>query len=104
MFEFSWNVTSKIKYKQLGGIMLMIRSNVSRKKVKNSRKDLDAVVHGSEAEAEETGLETVELSNGGKLPLFNLKDTAILKVFINCLCFLFVISLKWVYSPIFAFL
>ena len=29
-------------------------------------KDLDAVVHESESETKETGLETVELRNGGK--------------------------------------
>ena len=41
-------------------------------------KDLDAVVHESKEETEETGLETVELSNGGKSAWFNLKETAIL--------------------------
>lgn len=42
-----------------------------------SKKDLDAVVHGSEAERVEIGLETVELINGEK-SLFNLKETTIL--------------------------
>ena len=41
-------------------------------------KDLDAVANESEEETEETGLETVELNNGGKSLWFNLKDTAIL--------------------------
>ena len=41
-------------------------------------KDLNAVVHESEAKTKEAGLDTVELSNGGKSTLFNLKDTAIL--------------------------
>ena len=43
-------------------------------------KDLDIVVHESKEKTEETGLETVELSNEGKSAWFNLKDTAILQV------------------------
>ena len=41
-------------------------------------KDLGAVVHKSEDEAEETGFETVESSNEGESGWFNLKDTDIL--------------------------
>ena len=41
-------------------------------------KELDAVIHKSEEETEETGFETVELSNEGESTWFNLKDTAIL--------------------------
>ena len=41
-------------------------------------KDLDAVIHESEKGTEETGLETVELSNGGKSVWFNLMSTSIL--------------------------
>ena len=41
-------------------------------------KDLDPVAHEREEETEETGLETAELTNGGKSAWFNLKDTAIL--------------------------
>ena len=40
-------------------------------------KELDAVVHESKEETEETGLETVEWSNWGKSMWFNLKDAAI---------------------------
>ena len=77
----------------------MLRSKVSRIKASGPRKryitsfstrlkneiavtllekDLDAVIHESEEQTEETGSETVELNNGGKLAWFNLKDTAIL--------------------------
>ena len=41
-------------------------------------KNLDAVVHESEEETEETGLETVEFSNGVQSVWFKLKDIAIL--------------------------
>ena len=41
-------------------------------------KDLDVVVHESKEETEETGSETVELSNGETSTWFNLKYTAIL--------------------------
>ena len=41
-------------------------------------KDLDAVVSESKGETWEKGLETAELSNGGKSAWFNLKDAAIL--------------------------
>ena len=41
-------------------------------------KDLQAVIDGNEADMDETGLEAEEKGNGGKLALFNLKDTAIL--------------------------
>ena len=41
-------------------------------------KDLDAVVHEIEDETDETGLKTVELSNGRKSAWFKLKDTPIL--------------------------
>ena len=69
-FEFSWNITSKIKYKWLGRIVNMLRSEVSRTEVSHPRKrsllalvknlneraltllgkDFDAVVHNSEEE------------------------------------------------------
>ena len=66
----------------------MLRSKVSRIKASGPRKryitsfsarikneiavtllekDLDAVIHESEEQTEETGSETVELNNGGKL-------------------------------------
>ena len=41
-------------------------------------KYLDIAVHASKEKIEETSLEKVELSKGGKSAWFNLKDTAIL--------------------------
>ena len=85
-FEFSWNVTNKIKYKRLGGLCKCLEQSFQEKskcgtgkglsltlvRDLNERaltlleKDLDIVVHESKEKTEETGLETVELSNGGK--------------------------------------
>lgn len=97
MSEFSCKVMSKVKYRWLERIVNCLRTKFPEKKgmalgkvllvtlgrylnertLTLSKKDLDAVVHGSEAERVEIGLETVELINGEKL-LFNLKETTIL--------------------------
>ena len=86
MFEFSWNVTCKIKYKRLGKILQMLRAkfpgekqvplgkglslalvrDLNERALTLLEKDLDIVVHESKEKTEETGLETVELSNEGK--------------------------------------
>ena len=42
------------------------------------KKHFAAVVNEREEETEKTGIETVELSNGGKSARFNLKDTSVL--------------------------
>ena len=41
------------------------------------------LVNGSETETEETGLQAKQLGNGGNSALFDLKDEAMLYVFIN---------------------
>ena len=98
MFEFSWKVMSKIKYERLKGsckclrakfpgqkrvapgkdLLLALVRDLNERALTLLEKNLDAVVHESEKEREETGLETVEFSNGVKSVWFNLKDTAIL--------------------------
>ena len=79
MFEFSWNVTSKIKWVVQGkGLLLALVRDLNEIELTLLEKDLDAVVHESEEETKETGLKTVELSNGRKSAWFNLKETAIL--------------------------
>ena len=60
------------------GLLLALVRDLNEIALTLLEKDLDAVVHESEEETEETGLETVELSNVGKSAWFNLKDTAIL--------------------------
>ena len=60
------------------GLLLFLVRDLNEIALTLLEKDLDAVAHESEEETEETGLETVELSNVGKSAWFNLKDTAIL--------------------------
>ena len=60
-----------------GILLALVRDLKNEIAVTLLEKDLDAVVHESEEETEETGSETVELNNGGKSAWFNLKDTAI---------------------------
>ena len=60
------------------GLLLALVRDLNEIALTLLEKDLDAVAHESEEEKKETGLETVELSNGGKSAWFNLKDAAIL--------------------------
>ena len=46
-------------------LLLALVKDLNERVLTLLEKDLDAVVHESEEETEETGLETVELSNGG---------------------------------------
>ena len=48
-------------------------------------KGLQAVINGTEAELDKTGLEVEGKGNGGNSALFNLKDTAILYDLLNLL-------------------
>ena len=48
------------------GLLLALARNLNERALILLEKDLDAVLHESEEETKETGLETVELSNGGK--------------------------------------
>ena len=57
-------------------------------------KDLQAVINGNEAEADETGLEAGGKDNGEKSALCNLKDTAILYDLLNLLWLLQMLSLE----------
>ena len=54
------------------------KKRVALKELTLSKKDLDVAVNGREAERQQTGLQAVELGNGGRLVLFRLKDTTIL--------------------------
>ena len=68
-----------LEQKQLAlgkGLLLDLVRDLNEIDLTLLEKDLDAVVH--ESETKETGLETVELRNGGKSAWFNLKYTAIL--------------------------
>ena len=68
-----------LEQKQLAlgkGLLLDLVRDLNEIDLTLLEKDLDAVVH--ESETKETGLETVELRNGGKSVWFNLKYTAIL--------------------------
>ena len=70
-----------LEQKQLAlgkGLLLDLIRDLNEIDLTLLEKDLDAVVHESESETKETGLETVELRNGGKSAWFNLKYTAIL--------------------------
>ena len=49
---------------------------------------MEAVVDRNEAEMDETGLEAEGKGNGGKLMLFNLKDTTILHDLLSLLLWL----------------
>ena len=60
------------------GLSLALVRDLNEIELTLLEKDLDAGAHESEEEKKETGLETVELSNGGKSAWFNLKDAAIL--------------------------
>ena len=60
------------------GLLLALVKDLNEIALILLKKDLDAVVHESKEETEEAGLETVELSDGGKSAWFNLKDIAIL--------------------------
>ena len=62
------------------GLPLALVRDLNERALTLLKKDLDIVVHESKEKTEETGLETVELSNEGKSAWFNLKDTAILLV------------------------
>ena len=61
------------------GLLLALVRDLNGRALTLLEKDLDAVVHKSEEETEETGSETVKWSNGGKSAWYNLKDTAILQ-------------------------
>ena len=76
-----WLGAKFLEQKQLAlgkGLLLVLVRDLNEIALTLLEKDLDAVVHESESETKETGLETVELGNGGKSAWFNLKDTAIL--------------------------
>ena len=60
------------------GLLLALVRDLNEIALTLLEKDLDTVVNESKEETEETGLETVDLSNGGKSAWFNLKDAAIL--------------------------
>ena len=60
------------------GLLLALVGDLNERALTLLEKDIDIVAHESKGKTEETGLETVELSNGGKLAWFNLTDTAIL--------------------------
>ena len=60
------------------GLLRALVRNLNERALTLWEKDLDIVVHESKEKTEETGLETVELSNGGKSAWFHLKDAAIL--------------------------
>ena len=62
------------------GLSLALVRDLNERALTLLEKDLDIVVHESKEKTEETGLETVELSNEGKSAWFNLKDTAILQI------------------------
>ena len=58
-----------LEQKQLAlgkGLLLDLVRDLNEIDLTLLEKDLDAVVHESESETKETGLETVELRNGGK--------------------------------------
>ena len=48
------------------GLLRALVRNLNERALNLWEKDLDIVVHESKEKTEETGLETVELSNGGK--------------------------------------
>ena len=60
------------------GLLLALVRDLNERALTLMEKDLDIVVHEGKEKTEETGLETVELSNRGKSAWFNLRDTAIL--------------------------
>ena len=60
------------------GLLLALVGDLNERALTLLEKDIDIVAPESKGKTEETGLETVELSNGGKLAWFNLTDTAIL--------------------------
>ena len=60
------------------GLLLALVGDLNERALTLLEKDIDIVAHESKGKTEEIGLETVELSNGGKLAWFNLTDTAIL--------------------------
>ena len=53
------------------GLLLALGRDLNEIALTLLEKDLDAVVKGSKEETEETGLETVELCNGGKSALLS---------------------------------
>ena len=99
---FDWNVTSKIRDRQLGRVKYKFRKKLSCEKrgtleigvflamandlfIILQGKGLQAVINGTEAELDKTGLEVEGKGNGGNSALFNLKDTAILYDLLNLL-------------------
>ena len=54
------------------GLLAALGRYLSKRALTLSEKDLDAVVYANEVEAEETGLQTVKLTNWGKSVLLNL--------------------------------
>ena len=102
---FDWNVTSKIRDRQLGRVKYKFRKKLSCEKrgtleigvflamandlfIILQGKGLQAVINGTEAELDKTGLEVEGKGNGGNSALFNLKDTAILYDLLNLLLWL----------------
>ena len=67
-------------------LLVTLGRDLSERALTSFKKNLDVVVNGIEAKTEKTGLEMAKLINGGISVLFTLKDTAMLYVFINCLC------------------
>ena len=67
-------------------LLVTLERDLSERALTSFKKNLDVVVNGIEAKTEKTGLEMAKLINGGISVLFTLKDTAMLYVFINCLC------------------
>ena len=55
------------------GLLLALARDLNERALILLEKDLDTALNESEEETEETGLETVELSNGEKSACFNLK-------------------------------
>ena len=102
---FDWNVTSKIRDRQLGRVKYKFQKKLSCEKrgtleigvflamandlfIILQGKGLQAVINGTEAELDKTGLEVEGKGNGGNSALFNSKDTAILYDLLNLLLWL----------------
>ena len=65
------------------GLLLALVWDLNERVLTLLGKDLAIVVYESKEKTEEKGLETLELSNGGKSARFNLKATVIYRSFTN---------------------
>ena len=65
-------------------LLVTLERDLSERALTSFKKNLDVVVNGIEAKTENR-LRDGKI-NGGISVLFTLKDTAMLYVFINCLC------------------